>query len=86
VPPRHHVRIPAPIGEESQPERPRAKAFLSSTPAPPGSKFALYGREADGELPLRFRGNLEGIGTRPQLSVEHAAGQKLVDAEIAAAL
>jgi len=44
-------------------------------------KFALYGREADGELPLRFRGNLEGIGTRPRLSVEHAAGQKLVDAE-----
>ena len=41
-------------------------------------KFQLFGVEQDG-LQLRFRGQLEGIGTRPRLAAKDAAGATLID-------
>ena len=41
-------------------------------------KFQLF-EVAGGELELEFRGQLEGIGTRPHLTANDSAGRKLID-------
>jgi acetate kinase len=42
-------------------------------------KFRLFGVTADDRLELGFRGQMEGIGTRPRLSAKDANGAQLVD-------
>ena len=42
-------------------------------------KFQLFGVQVDDRLELEFRGQLEGIGTRPHLVAKDAAGAKLID-------
>ena len=42
-------------------------------------KFQLFGVQVDDRLELEFRGQMEGIGTRPHLVAKDAAGAKLID-------
>jgi acetate kinase len=58
-----------------------SKAILVLNAGSSSIKFALYARDGS-DLALRFKGNLDGIGTRPHLSVTNATGDKLVDDEI----
>ena len=42
-------------------------------------KFQLFEVAEDDRLELEFRGQMEGIGTRPHLIAKDAAGTELVD-------
>ena len=43
-------------------------------------KFALFAIEEAGQLlPLRYRGEIEGLGSRPHFLVVDAAGKRVVD-------
>jgi acetate kinase len=42
-------------------------------------KFQLFEVAAGGRLELEFRGQMEGIGTRPRLTAKDAEGAKLID-------
>ena len=42
-------------------------------------KFQLFERSPGGELGLEFKGQMEGIGTKPHLLAKDAQGQVLVD-------
>ena len=47
-------------------------------------KFGMYQRQAEGDLVLVAKGQVEGIGTRPRLSAKDEAGGTLVDQDLSA--
>ena len=49
-------------------------------------KFRVFGRPRKGALDLEARGQIEGIGTSPRLTVKDAAGKMLTDQELDAGL
>ncbi|HEV8201160.1 MAG TPA: acetate/propionate family kinase [Candidatus Polarisedimenticolia bacterium] len=49
-------------------------------------KFRVFGRPRKGALDLEARGQIEGIGTKPQLTVKDAQGKSLAGQELDASL
>jgi acetate kinase len=49
-------------------------------------KFRVFGRPRKGALELEARGQIEGLGTRPRLTVKDAQGTTLADQDLDAAL
>src|SRR5262245_47458293 len=45
-------------------------------------KFCVYGRSADKNWRVESRGQIEGIGTDPRMSVKNEQGEKLLDEKL----